>query len=198
MLFCTALSSGQIGRVPRWELSAHCRMVVYRAIGYLVLLWSAPSYKLSSAALQCTNIFHIGAHPFWPELVAVQSSTSYYVDWCTTALQSTETKKYWDTFYGPDDTYFLDFFLFSSNNFRVEFLILDHCEGLVVCNSIYWHADRRLLLGQCWGYAGSTQNAYYCHGRQYRLWHWFQSLPRKSNIFCHAFFQRFRVSHFLI
>ena len=81
--------------------------------------------------------------------------------------------------------------------FRMELSILVHFEGLVVCNPIYWHADRRLLLGQCWGYAGSTQNACHCHGRQYRLWHWFQSLPRKSHIFCNAFFQRFRVSHFL-
>ena len=108
-------------------------------------------------------------------------------------MHCTEMKNYWDTFYGPNGIYCLENILVSSNTFRVDLLILDHCEGLVVCNSIYWHADRRLLLGQCWGYAGSTQNTNYCHGRQYHLWHWFQSLPRKSNIFCYAFFQRSRV-----
>ena len=59
---------------PSWEISTYCRVVVYRATCYLVLLCSALSYRLSGVALLCTEMKSALGHFIWSRQYALNFS----------------------------------------------------------------------------------------------------------------------------
>ena len=84
-------SSGKIRHTPTWQILLHCRV-------------APDSLQLGVLPICSSPIFFISVDALFAQS-SVHCSTSQPVAWYTTVLQSTKTKKSWDTIYGPGITY---------------------------------------------------------------------------------------------